>query len=326
MKEKYIFIINPKAGKNSFSMSYISKIDAASKAFELDSEVYITKSVGDAREFVKERCKSLDRPTRFYACGGDGTVNEVMNGAVGCELARVGILPLGSGNDYIKVFKGADFLNLPAQIKGEPIDIDLIKIGDRYVANMVNIGFDATVAHNFVKFKTMPAVSGKMAYSLSVFYSLVNKVSRYMTITLDDGTEIADDMLLCSVSKGIYCGGQYRTAPRADVTDGFLDVCPIKRISRLQFLKFFDLYKVGAHVSSPELARYVSYHKCKKVTIKCRDRLPACLDGEPIFLDGTTTLEVVPKAIKLILPAQAERADVEDKKLAREVYPSPSMA
>ncbi len=322
MSEKNIFVINPKAGKNNLSMSYIAKIEATAKTLELDYEIYITKAVGDAREFVSERCKSLDVPTRFYACGGDGTINEVINGAVGSPLARVGVLPLGSGNDYIKAFGGyesEDFLNIPAQIKGEPIDIDLIKVGNRYVANMVNIGFDATVAHNFVKFKTKPSVSGKSAYAISVFYSLVSKISRPMKVTLDDGTEIFDDMLLCSISKGIYCGGQYKTSPRADVSDGFIDVCPIKKISRLQFLKFFDLYKVGAHVTSPILKKYLSYHKCKKVTIECRERLPVCFDGEPSFLEGKTTFEVVPSAVKLILPSQPEKADAEEKKLKQEI-------
>lgn len=319
MKEKFIFVINPKAGKNNSGMNYISKIEAAAKTYDLDFEIYITKAVGDAREFVSERCKALDRPTRFYACGGDGTVNEVINGAVGSPLARVGILPLGSGNDYIKAFNSADFLNLPAQISGEPIDIDLIKVGNRYVANMVNIGFDATVAHNFVKFKTKPGVSGKSAYAISVFYSLVSKISRPMKVTLDDGTEIFDDMLLCSISKGIYCGGQYKTSPLADVSDGFIDVCPIKKISRFQFLQFFDLYKVGDHITSPILKKYLSYHKCKKVTIHCRERLPVCFDGEPSFLEGKTVFEVVPSAVKLILPAPAKKQDIEEKKLAQEV-------
>lgn len=319
MNEKYIFVINPKAGKNSLSMSYITKIEAAAKAFELDCEIYITKAVGDAREFVKERCKSLECPTRFYACGGDGTINEVINGAVGAPLARVGILPLGSGNDYIKSLGNLDFLNIPAQLKGEATDIDLIKIGDRYVANMVNIGFDATVAHNFVKFKNKPGVSGKSAYAISVFYSLVGKISHRMNIKLDDGTEIFDDMLLCSVAKGIYCGGQYKTSPLAKVSDGFIDVCPIKKISRIQFLKFFDIYKVGKHISEPSIKKYVSYHKCKKVTIQCSERLPVTFDGEPSFLEGTTVLEVVPNALKLILPTSPTKSDFEEKKLANEV-------
>lgn len=320
MKEKYIFVINPKAGKNNSAVAFINKIESAIKAYELDGEIYITKSVGDAKEYVKMCCQTLDRPTRFYACGGDGTINEVINGAVGCDFACVGILPLGSGNDYIKTFGDVDFLDLPSQIKGTPTKVDLIKVNDRYVANMCNIGFDATVAHNFVKFKAIPGVSGKMAYSISVFYSLVNKLARPMRIILDDGTEIYDDMLLCSISKGIYCGGQYKTAPRADLTDGFMDVCPIKKLSRLQFIKFIGLYKQGVHFDIPSLSKYVSYHKCKKATIKGVNRLPVCFDGDTAFLDGTVTFEIAEKAIGIIIPSQSDEVEREIKKEAAEIF------
>lgn len=320
MKEKFVFVINPKAGKNNSAVSFISKIKAAIKAYNLDGEIYITRCGGDAKEFVKSRCEKLDSPTRFYACGGDGTINEVINGAVGCPLATVGILPLGSGNDYIKTFGDVDFLDLTAQINGKPLMVDLIKVNDRYVANMCNIGFDASVAHNFVKFKSAPGVSGAMAYSISVFYTLMSKLARPMHIILDDETEIFDEMLLCSISKGIYCGGQYKTAPRADLTDGFMDVCPIKKLSRLQFIKFIGAYKEGKHFDIPTMQKYVAYHKCKKAVIKGASRLPVCFDGDTAFLDGTVTFELCEKALGIIIPAKASELDAEIKKEAAEIF------
>lgn len=320
MKEKFVFVINPKAGKNNSAVSFISKIKAAIEAYDLDGEIYITKCGGDAKEFVKNRCESLDIPTRFYACGGDGTINEVINGAVGYPLATVGILPLGSGNDYIKSFGDVDFLDLDAQINGEPLMVDLIKVNDRYVANMCNIGFDASVAHNFVKFKSAPGVSGKMAYTISVFYTLMSKLARPMHIILDDKTEIYDEMLLCSISKGIYCGGQYKTAPRADLTDGFMDVCPIKKLSRIQFLSFIGAYKEGRHFDEPSMQKYVAYHKCKKAVIKGASRLPVCFDGDTAFLDGTVTFELCEKALGIILPANATEVEKEVRKEAAEIF------
>ena len=325
MKDKFIFIVNPKAGKNGRAVDFITQIEAAAKAFALDYELYITKSAGDALEFTRTRCRNLQQPTRFFACGGDGTMNEVINGAVGTPGASVGVLPLGSGNDYIKAFGAADFLNMQAQIEGAAVPVDLIRVGSRYVANMCNIGFDASVAHNFIKFKSKPGISGPMAYSMSVFYTLSKKISTPMTITLDDGTEIYDDMLLCSVSKGIYCGGQYKTAPNANPTDGFLDVCPIRKISRAKFLQFFNLYKDGKHFESPAMQGIVSYHKCRRVTIRGVQQLPACFDGEPAFLSGAVTFEVVPAALPFILPAQTvKNKDVE--KAAAEIFKAPSLA
>ena len=320
MKEKFVFVINPKAGKNNSAVSFISKIQAAIKAYDLDGEIYITKCGGDAREFVKSRCESLSEPTRFYACGGDGTINEVINGAVGCPLASVGILPLGSGNDYIKSFGDAPFLDLEAQINGEANKVDLIKVNDRYVANMCNIGFDASVAHNFVKFKSAPGVSGSMAYTISVFYTLLSKLARPMHIILDDQTEIYDNMLLCSISKGIYCGGQYKTAPRADLYDGFMDVCPIKKLSRFQFLNFIGAYKEGRHFDEPRMQKYVAYHKCKKAVIKGANRLPVCFDGDTAFLDGTVTFELCEKALGIIVPASLSETQSQIRKEAAEVF------
>lgn len=320
MKEKFIFIVNPKAGKNNNAVMYIDKIKAAIKTYNLDGEIYITQSVGDAKNFVEKRCQALDRPTRFYACGGDGTINEVINGAVNCPLASVGLLPLGSGNDYVKSFKDVDFLDLDAQINGKPKDVDLVKIGDRYVANMCNIGFDASVAHNFTKFKTIPGVSGKSAYAISVFYTLVQKLARPMHIVLDNGTEIKDNLLLCSVSKGIYCGGQYKTAPRADVSDGFIDVCPIKKLSRIQFVSFIGYYKNGVHFDMPSLAPYVAYHKCKSVTIKNANNIPVTYDGEPSFINGDVLFEVAEKAVKIIIPSKSSEIEYEIKKEAAEIF------
>ena len=319
MNEKFIFVINPKAGKNNRAMNFIGNIKAACKVYNIDSEIYITKAVGDACEFVKNRCKALSETTRFYACGGDGTINEVINGAVGCPYAKVGILPLGSGNDYIKSFPGVDFLNIPAQIMGKPRAVDLIRIGDRYVANMCNIGFDAKVGHNFVKFKRIPGVSGKAAYTLSVFYCIVSKISTPMIITLDDGTEISDNMLLCSVSKGLYCGGQYKSSPLANPYDGYMDVCPIKTLSRPQFLSFFEIYKKGEHINNPKLEPWVSYHKCKKMTIKSAEKIPIAYDGDIGYLNGTITFEVVPQAIEIIIPELATEIDLQDKKIASEI-------
>jgi diacylglycerol kinase family enzyme len=203
--------------------------------------------------------------------------------------------------DYMK---DADFMDLKLQVVSPSIPVDLIRIGDRYVANMCNIGFDATVAHNFVKFKSIPGVSGKLAYAISVFYCLIHKISTHMDIVIDDETTISDNMLLCSVSKGIYCGGQYRTAPKADVSDGFMDILPIKKITRPQFLKFFKHYKNGTHIVSPALQKYVTYLKCKKAEIKGAKNLPVCFDGDTAFLDGDVVFELVKDAVNVIVPAK----------------------
>ena len=100
---KTVFIINPKAGKNKNIESFVEKLKNEASKAERDIEIYITKSVGDATEFVKDYCDNRG-PARFIACGGDGTFNEVLNGAIGFCGAEVGVFPMGTGNDFCRNF------------------------------------------------------------------------------------------------------------------------------------------------------------------------------------------------------------------------------
>ena len=101
---KYVFIINPHAGEADNE----EKIRREAEGIE-GCEFYVTKSVGDATEFVRNWCKDhAGEAVRFIACGGDGTINEVFNGAVGQKNASVTCYPCGSGNDFVKAFGGAE--------------------------------------------------------------------------------------------------------------------------------------------------------------------------------------------------------------------------
>ena len=143
---KYVFIINPRAGAEDNK----EQIRAAVSRLEekADCELYTTRGVGDATKFVRWYCEEHPgEAVRFIACGGDGTVNEVFNGAVGQENVSVACYPCGSGNDFVKAFGGAErFLDIEALVKAPTRKLDLLKVGDRYANNVVNFGFDTTVA------------------------------------------------------------------------------------------------------------------------------------------------------------------------------------
>ena len=98
-----------------------------------------------------------------------------------------------------------------------------------------------------------------------------------------------------------------------------MDVCPIKKISRLQFLNFFKYYKKGTHFDEPSLKQYVSYHKCKKATINGVNNLPVCFDGDTAFLNGTVTFELIKDAVKIIIP-KPDSFDTADSKIAAEIF------
>ena len=114
---KHIFVINPAAGKTNVTEALLPRLHALFVGREEELETYLTTGVGDATRFVKERCAASNgEHLRFYSCGGDGTMNEVLQGLAGCANAAMGVVPCGSGNDFVRSFPDCDFSNLEAQI------------------------------------------------------------------------------------------------------------------------------------------------------------------------------------------------------------------
>ena len=122
MKMKHIFIVNPEAGKPGAAMALLPEIEKAAAAFpEKEIEIYKTTGPLDATRYVRERAQAEEGEIRFYACGGDGTLGEVVNGAKGLGNAAVGCVPVGTGNDFVRNFSGpaGSFTEIESQLFGE---------------------------------------------------------------------------------------------------------------------------------------------------------------------------------------------------------------
>ncbi|MFA6889858.1 MAG: diacylglycerol kinase family lipid kinase, partial [Bacilli bacterium] len=208
----------------------------------------------------------------------------------------------GSGNDFIKNFEYPEnFMDLDQLVNGEEKLIDVFKVNDRHTINICNLGLDAVAADNMVRFKKRRWVSGKMAYTLGLIYSLLFSMKSYATI-LVDGVEIAKNaFLLCTVANGICYGGGYYCAPRATVDDGLLDVTVVKPISRLRFFSIVKVYKQGKHLDDKRCKDIVTYLRGKKVEIVASKPIIYCMDGE-IDHAANITMEIVPHALKFVLP------------------------
>lgn len=297
---KHIFIINPKAGGKDSSDKIVNLI----KQYEgkIDYYIYITKAIKDAYRYAKEFCENNQGELRFYACGGDGTLNEVINGVFGYPNVSVTNFPSGSGNDFIKYFdKRERFANLDNLINGEETQTDLLKVNDRYVVNVCNLGFDATVADNFYKFRAKPLVRGKSAYRLSVFYSLLFKMKYKCKLEIEDEIIHDGDVLLCAVANGFCYGGGYKCAPDAKVDDGLMDIILVESLSRFKFVKMIGKYKKGLHLQEPKVSKYIKYHKTKKAKISSNEDIVYVVDGE-VLKSKELNLEVVEKAINFVRP------------------------
>ena len=295
---KHVFVINPTAGKGIDSVSLQMKIKNACESKNLDYEVFLTDSKGSGEKFVREFC-ARGEPARFYACGGDGTLREVTNGAYGAENVSVGCIPLGTGNDFVKAFKKHDFNNIETALTATEKKIDLLLINEKsYCINLCNIGFDADVAHNVSRFKRF--FSGILAYNFSVFYCLVGKISRTMEIHID-GEILKGEFLLCACGNGNAYGGGYISAPLAQVDDGLIDVCILKKVSKLKFINLINVYKAGMHLIEPSLKDVITYKKCKRITLAFPKETIFCMDGE-IEHAKTVDIQILPKALTFLVP------------------------
>ncbi|MDD4779715.1 MAG: YegS/Rv2252/BmrU family lipid kinase [Tissierellia bacterium] len=299
---KHIFIINPIAGKGNIQKEIINNINNLNLTHkEIEFEIYITKFKGDASNFVETKCKE-NIPYIFYACGGDGTLHEVINAACKYDHIVVGHIPCGTGNDFVRNFENKDNFNrIEEQIYGEAVYIDLIKVSDKYAASVCNIGLDADVAFNMHKFKRIPFVKGTASYILSILFCLFKKMGKNLTVQFEDGQVISGNYLLGVVANGNSYGGGYKCAPLASINDGILDICLVKKISRLKILNLLNVYKAGEHLNNEKISKYIFYKKNKNIKINSTSPIHLCIDGES-YIYGDLEFKVIHNAIKFWVP------------------------
>lgn len=310
--QQHLFVINPVAGKKDRS-GLIRKAVERMLLFE-PYEIEVTKCAGDATEIVKSRLEALpaDAFLRIYACGGDGTLSEVVEGVYKARNRNcaVGVVPIGSGNDFVRYFDeipAEKFRSLPDMVKGKIDTSDIISVKDgesgieHVSVNIVSAGYDAAVAKGMEKYKKLPLVSGKAAYNLSVIECLISKMKHKFTL-IADGEEVKDnasDCLFAICANGKYYGGGFKASPFSSIKDGLLDFIRIKTVSRLTFAALVGSFRKGEHLT--KLKKYCTHKLCKELKIISENKIDMNIDGNIIPMKNPT-ISVVPNAIRLILP------------------------
>ena len=307
---KTIFIINPKAGQGKNIEMLINNIKKTSEKIGADAEVYQTKCVGDATVFVRDYC-GKNGVARFIACGGDGTLGEVVNGIMDFPGAEVGVVPMGTGNDFCRNFNHCDgFFDIEAQLCGETDYCDAIcyksvingKEKTGYCVNMFNIGFDCNVADMTAKMKKKPLISGSIAYLISIFAVLIKKKGANLSIEIDGKEKHTGPLLLTSIANGKYCGGGIQSNPLASVHNGKMNVNIVYNISRINFMSKFPYYMKGTHIKLKGIEDIINNTQCEKVVITPHcGKMRLCTDGE-ISDAGRTEFSIVNNAFKFVLP------------------------
>lgn len=307
-----LFIINPAAGKRDQTAELTESIK---KLFARDPflkhephEIAVTRGVGDATVITGLAAEEHPEGVRVYACGGDGTLNEVVCAAAEKENVAVCPVPVGSGNDFIKYFEDIpreSFLDLGACIRGKTVLCDLLKVAGHFCLNIASVGLDAVTAARQQKVKKIPLVSGSFAYKIALFYSFLSNMKNPIRLVVDGREEDVGggNLAIAAAGNGRFYGGGFKATPTANVSDGYIDFIAIPTVSRVKFLKYVGDYQKGLHMES--MKDFLFYRRCKTVQMLSPKPLVVQADGE-IFRLKDPRIEIVPCALRLILPVPGE--------------------
>lgn len=301
--ENYIFILNPTAGKHRSLelkdeiLKRFQRADLADRCSFLFTEKPL-----HATQLAREQAQKYGNKAIIYACGGDGTVNEVLNGIIGSD-AIMSVIPAGTGNDFIKSLYST---RQTSQVIERIFDfkvkkIDSAMLDDTYFVNVSSLGFDTIVGDRAKKMVAKAKFLGGSAYFLAIFVCLFGKNYSKMKYTFDCVDEAGipstisgtKEFVLAAIANGAYYGGMFNPCPGADLSDGLIDVCIVDRISIPEILKMIPKYIKGTHISHPAV------HMLKvtggfmeadgeKLLVNC--------DGES-FVEENVRLKVVPGSV-----------------------------
>ena len=285
---KRLLIINPRAGKYKKIREDIEKIFS-----KTDLTIKETKKKLHARELAK---KAVGKYDVVIVAGGDGTINEVINGIAGTKV-KVGIIPNGTENVI------AQELGIPKDhkkaakvvLKGKTKTYDLGKANGRYFMMMTGIGLDAKAAKNVDNRPVLKKMLGRGMYHVTAIQTYLTDKPSKLKIWLDD--QILPRWGYYAIVGNIKLyGGNLKLTPIARPDDGYLDICIFKNKDIFSMMKYF----VGATYKNKIIEMpSIEYFRVKKIKIESEKKVLAHTDAEII---GTTPVEIeaIPKSIKII--------------------------
>ena len=273
---KHLFIINPAAGSRDRTAAYTAAITEICGKRGLDYRIEVSSAPGECRRLAREAAETGDS-YRIYACGGDGTLNEVASGAAGWDNAAVTAYSGGSGNDFVKIFdQPKAFYDLERLLDARETAFDLIRCNDDFSLNICSVGLDARIGTDVSRYKRIPLLQGFRAYAASTLVNIIRGISEHYVVEIN-GETIDDEQTFVCVCNGRFYGGGFNPVPEADPTDGLLDVLLVRKVHRLEIPAVIGKYKNGRYAQLPDLVRHF---RTDHITIHCDKPTPINLDGE----------------------------------------------
>ena len=294
---KHLFIINPAAGNRDRTEQHRRMIREICEARGLEYRIAVSQAPGHCRTLAREAAESGE-PYRIYACGGDGTLNEVAAGAAGYDNVAVTVFCGGSGNDFVKIFdEPKAFYDLERLMDTEETVFDMIRVGDDLSLNISSVGLDARIGTDVSNYKRLPLLQGFRAYAVSTVINVIRGIAEHYVVEVNGETLDSKYTLIC-VCNGRYYGGGFYPVPDADPTDGLLDVLVVAKVSRLKLASVIGKYKAGRYRELPHLVRHF---RTDKITVRCDRETPINLDGELRRLE-TVEMAVAEEKLRFFYP------------------------
>ncbi len=294
------FIVNPIAGKAQYQevITFLANYQYHHPNFSY--EVYLTQKVGHARKIAQEITTENDV---VVSVGGDGTLNEVVNGLH--EQCILGVVPNGTGNDFSLMLDYPQNLSmgdwLRETIEGKIVEVDLGEVNGQKFINSCNTGLDSDVLVHYDALREKYKNFRKLSYISAILKTIKNLEPYQAKITVD-GQRLEDQSyLVATTNNGKYYGGGFKPTPRAEIQDGLLDFCLIRPIKKYRLPYLLSKFQRGSH----EGHEVFELLQAQTVEIETNEPVNFALDGE--LQQGTSIrIRVLPKAVRIQVSAQSK--------------------
>lgn len=281
-----LIIVNPYSGNGKAKRSFkvIEKWLCSNTEIQKVTNLFYSNTLQETINLISNISEEIKK---ILIVGGDGSLNQFLNHTPNFEKFLIGIIPSGSGNDFVKNFKIPsrieDQLNLYLKKENNILTADILQSSFAnagqishvyYVINSMGIGFDGLVAYHKSKSNLD---NGILSYIVSVFSSLKERYSFSANLLYSNSTLLyLDSLLLICIGNGISSGGGFYLTPRAKITDGFFDISIIKNVTTLKLLKSLPLALINKIEGIPE----ISFIQEKEAEISLQNPAHIHIDGE----------------------------------------------
>lgn len=318
----YTFIVNP-AARSGLGHLIWQKTESLLKAHNIPYQAHLTCYQRHATRLAREITQDKKEHT-LIVLGGDGTLNETVNGIVYPSLTVLGYIPIGSGNDF------ARFFHLPSDpeqaleliLKNHAfafMDIGNLSFKQRSRRFCVStgLGFDAAICHQAVISRVKKWMNrlhlGKLTYALIALDRLRFLRPADFTVTCDGQPPRSyQNCLFAVIMNHPYEGGGFQFCPKADPCDGRLDVIIVSGITKWRALLLLPLALKGRHTK----CRGISVFSCRTVTVESSLPLPVHTDGEPVYLQSILQAELLTDRLRVIVPEAFHKTEEKEKKIS----------